>query len=312
MRRSSAALAPLEPPAEARPQPGALLRHTGLVVHRPRPVAPGVALFPAQTPTLPPATHTNSYALGDREVLLIEPATPHPDEQDAWISWAEGLRAEGRRLVALFATHHHHDHVAGADLLARRLALPLWAHEATAARISPPVSRTLRDGEEIPLDGAPPQRWRVLHTPGHAPGHLCLFEPSLRCLVVGDMVASVGTILIAPGDGDMAEYLRQLERLASLDASLALPAHGDPIDAPSALFRHYIRHRLSRERKVLDALGGSLHGRSIHEILLEAYADTPPALHGIARLSLRAHLEKLENEGRVRQEAGRFFSQGGR
>ena len=59
------------------------------------------------------------------------------------------------------------------------------------------------------------------------------------------MVASVGTILIGD-DGDLAEYLIQLERLEKLEARYALPAHGEPIPKPSLLFRHYIEHRLMR------------------------------------------------------------------
>src|SRR5262249_24119949 len=136
----------------------------------------------------------------------------------------------GRTLLAIVLTHHHPDHVGGAEFFARELGLPIWAHRETAARLPRlTVSRLLEEGDHIELGGPSPSRWRVLHTPGHAPGHVCLFDAERRTVVVGDMVASVGTILIEPKDGDMAAYLQELERLASLDAELALPAHGDPI-----------------------------------------------------------------------------------
>lgn len=286
---------------------------------RPRAVARGVDLFPARTPTLPPATHTNSYALGDREVVLVEPATPYDDERRAWLSWARAFPSQGRALVAIALTHHHADHVGGAELFAQELGLPLWAHEATAARLPHlPIARRLEEGETFVLGGETPQRWTALHTPGHAPGHLCFHEAQQRIVVVGDMVASVGTILIEPHDGDMIAYLAQLERLASLDADMALPAHGDPIAlgpeggrAPSDLFRFYIGHRLAREAKVLAALtGAGAEGAPSEALVKVAYADTPPAIWPLARLSLEAHLIKLERDGRARRAGEGWASAG--
>ncbi len=272
---------------------------------RPRELSSSLEMFDARTPTLAPATHTNSYALGGRDVILVEPATPYPDELRAWIAWAHGLESKGRRIVAIVATHHHLDHVGGLDVLRRELGVPVWAHRATRERTSFAIDRELEDGDVVVLEGPRPERWQVLHTPGHAPGHVCLFEEASRTVVVGDMVASVGTILIAPSDGDMRLYLEQLERLAGLGAKLALPAHGDPIDDPTELFRRYVTHRLARESKVLEAVrAAGVSGGDVPSLVAHAYSDTPPQVWPVAMLSLQAHLDKLVHEGRVARVDG--------
>ena len=273
------------------------------MMQRPREVRAGVEAFPARTPTLPPATHTNSYALGEGDVLLVEPATPYDDERAAWLDWARDLREQGRRLVGIFLTHHHQDHVGGATFFRDALGVPTIAHKRTAKLLEERaivVDRTIIDGEEIDLDGETKQRWRVLHTPGHASGHLCLHEEELGVVVVGDMVASVGTILVEPRDGDMIDYLAGLKRLEALGAKVALPAHGDPIPDPSKLFRAYGTHRLMREHRIKKALEERSEG-SLDELVRVAYADTPEALWPIAKMSLEAHLVKLERDGFARR-----------
>jgi glyoxylase-like metal-dependent hydrolase (beta-lactamase superfamily II) len=171
------------------------------------------------------------------------------------------------------------------------------------------IERLLDEGDVLTLEGPVPQRWQVLFTPGHAPGHLCLFEPDLGQLIVGDMVASVGTILIETHDGDMRRYLVELERLAALGAKTALPAHGDPIVEPAGLFRHYIVHRTMREKKVLAALSRMGEpGATAAELVPVAYDDTPSAAWPLARLSIEAHLVKLVAEGLARSDGERHYA----
>ncbi len=270
-------------------------------MNRARELSHTVDLFSGRTPTLPPATHTNSYAIGGRDVLLVEPATPYGDEQREWIAWARALPSRGRRVLAIVATHHHPDHVGGAEVLTRELGVPLWAHAQTASRIEVPVARCLAEGDDVMLEGPIAERWSVLYTPGHAPGHICLWNEDEGLAIVGDMVASVGTILIDPVDGDMRVYLEQLERLARLGARCALPAHGEPIDDPTALFRHYVEHRLKREAKVLAAAAkAGPAGATDAELVPDAYDDVPARTWPIALFSLRAHLKKLVDDGRLR------------
>jgi glyoxylase-like metal-dependent hydrolase (beta-lactamase superfamily II) len=115
------------------------------------------------------------------------------------------------------------------------------------------------------------------------------------------MVAGEGTILIDPDDaGDMVAYLDSLERIAALGANRLVPAHGPTLEDPKAVCRHYVEHRLGRERKVVDAMG--TESKTLPEILASAYADTPKMLWPLAEKSLRAHLTKLVSDGRAHQD----------
>lgn len=255
-------------------------------------VAPGITALPLRTPTLPPATHTACYLAGDGARIAIDPASPWPDEQ---ARLAGEVAAHGPvTLIAL--THHHADHVGAAAALAARTGAPIAAHRETAARLGArvPVTRLLEDGEVIEAGGV---ALRVLHTPGHAPGHLAFLDERSGALVAGDLVAGLGTILIDPGEGHMATYLAQLERLLALGVGAILPAHGPVVADGPAKLREYLAHRRMREGKVAAALGDA--PAPLDALCAIAYADTPALLWPIAVRSLEAHLVKLAEDGRA-------------
>ncbi len=268
----------------------------------------GVRVFPLRTETLPPATHTNAYVLGHGELLVVDPGTDDAAELARLVALVEGLVAEGARVKAVVLTHHHADHVGGVGALKERLKVPLWCHARTADRLAVPAERLLEDGEVLELAGSPPQRWRVLHTPGHTWGHVCLVDERTRAAVVGDMVAGVGTIVIDPPEGNMGEYLRQLARLRDWPVTTLHPAHGQAIpDGPGKL-QEYLDHRAAREARIVEALHGD--GVTLAQVVERAYAETPPFLYPVAERSALAVLLKLQEEGRVRESAGRYFASG--
>ncbi len=268
--------------------------------HRRIEFQPGVLTFPLQTPTLPPATHTNSYLLGARELVLIDPGSPFEPEIDGLLAAISTLAAEGRKTTAIWLTHHHPDHVGGVDRVRRALGVPVSAHPATAERLRPlgiEVDAPLEDDQRIILAGEPEMTVRVLHTPGHARGHLCFLEERTGALLAGDMIAGIGTIVIDPPEGDMDDYLASLERLERLDARTLFPAHGPTIRGARAKLHEYIDHRLWREERILEAWRSGL--RELDELLPRVYDDTPKIAHPLARRQLQAHLDRLYRRQRL-------------
>ncbi len=262
-------------------------------------VRPHLTLFAVRTPTLPPATHTNVY-IAERggDLWVFDPASPYAEEQAELEAYVRARVAGGATVRGYVLTHAHHDHVGGVEALRSAFEAPVWAHPDAARRVHFPVDRLLSDGETLPVGDL---RLQAVHTPGHDPGHLVYLDLETRAVIAGDLVAGLGTILVDPDEGSMAQYLRSLARVKDLEPSALLPSHGGVIGGAREKLDEYIAHRLWREGRVLDAVGEG--SRSLDALLPLAYADVAPSVFPIARMSLRAHLVKLVDEGRVRLDA---------
>ena len=264
---------------------------------------PGVLLFPLATYTIPPAATTNTFLLGTGEAVLVDPGSPHDVENDRLERALTAARERlGRQTVAIWLTHHHPDHIGGVERLRKFLGVPVLAHPLTAERLAGRIriDGELSDGQVVRLAGPagePPFVIRVVHTPGHARGHLCFLEEDQRSLIAGDMVAGIGTIVVDPPDGDMDDYLGSLEKMIALAPRTLFPAHGPVIKDAAGKLREYAEHRLWREEKVLAAWNAGL--RTPGKIVEQAYDDVPKQSHPIAERQILAHLIRLQKAGRI-------------
>jgi len=254
--------------------------------------------LPVLTQTLPPFQHTNSFLVGQRDLALVD-AGQWDDPMMAGLGGF--LAAEpGRALRRLFLTHWHPDHCVGVERLKRETRCAVGASIYEKERVDPSlVDFFFRDGDRFRLE-----EWdlEVVHTPGHSSGHCCFFLPSRGVLFTGDHILGHGTSIIVPPDGDMALYLRSLERLLPLSLRVICPGHGPLVWEPREKIEEYIRHRLEREEKILGCVRGGVS--SPHEMVRRVYTDVPEFLHGLAYYTALAHLEKLRRDGRVRKGPG--------
>lgn len=255
----------------------------------------GVVLAPNPSPMT--LEGTNTYLLsraGSGEALVVDPGpdlAPHRDAVEA------ALRALDAEVAAVVLTHHHVDHAEAAGWSVRWGA-PLHAF---SPHLVPADAAPLADGATVRAGGV---ELEAVHTPGHASDHLCLRVRDSGVVLTGDHVLGRGTTVVAWPDGDMSAYLASLERLARLHATALYPGHGPVLDDPAGTVAAYLAHRRERERQVLDAL--SAGDETPAAIVARVYADVDTALHPAAERSVRAHLDKLVAEGRVRAADGGF------
>lgn len=269
-------------------------------------VVGGLRVLPLRTPTLPPATHTNCFILGRSRFVVVDPGSRSAPELDRLFLVVDDLLAAGAHFEAIVLTHEHPDHIGGVKAVMERYGVGLWCHEETTERLPLElyVDRELVDEEVIDLGEG--QLLRCMHTPGHARGHLAFEHFPSKIVLVGDLVASTGTIVIDPPEGHLGDYLQSLERVMALDAPALLPCHGWVINEPGKHLSSYIAHRRERERQVEAALRQVARRATAMDLVPLVYEDVPVAIWPLASRSLQAHLEHLVERG-VAIRSGSYY-----
>lgn len=239
-----------------------------------------VALVRADNPGPFTLEGTNSWIAGRDPAWVVDPGPAGMPEHVAAV--AAAVQARGG-LGGIALTHAHGDHSgAVADLLAAAGPAPVGAMEPGD------------DGVRV-CDGDSFGPLVAVATPGHSPDHLALVFG--RVCFTGDAVLGRGSVFVAPAPGALAGYLDSLRRLRAMPLDVLCPGHGPVVTDPAAKLDEYVAHRLERERRLVDALARGLRGED--ELLDDVWDDAPAALRPAAATTLRAHLQKLDEEGRL-------------
>ncbi len=240
---------------------------------------------------------TNTYLLGDDEVAVLDPGPAIPAHIDAI------LRTAGDRIRWIVCTHTHGDHS------------PAWqaVAAATGAEVigASPADDMFQDDTFTPArelqhdDVLSTQEFtlRAVHTPGHVSNHFCFFLEEEQMLFAGDHIMNGSTVVIVPPSGDMKAYIESLQLLRCYPLKFIAPGHGETMEDSHAVVEWLVNHRLQREGKVIKGLQ-QLGRVPLDELVKVVYDDVDTSLHKMAKLSLSAHLIKLQYENRALHHAG--------
>jgi glyoxylase-like metal-dependent hydrolase (beta-lactamase superfamily II) len=269
---------------------------------------PGIARLLAHNPS--PFTYfgTQTYLVGEDELVVIDPGPDLPEHVEA-ILQAIG----GRNLAAVACTHTHRDHSPASRALKAATGAPIigcapLALESIGPRADASFDKQyapdqiLKDGEAIEFDGG--KRLIAVATPGHTSNHLCFAFGD--ALFTGDHVMGWSTTVVVPPDGDMAAYMQSLDKLRQRKDRVYYPAHGPAVTKPAQLVRGMMGHRLQRERQILKLVGE--RPRDIPDIVANAYPGLDQRLAPAAGGSVLAHLVDLERRGLVEPGEGETWT----
>lgn len=235
------------------------------------------ALVRADNPGPFTLTGTNSYVVGREPCWCIDPG-PQLDAHVAAVAAEVGSRGGAAGIVL---THDHSDHSGAVEALRAAIgALQVYA---------------VRFPGEVIGGGDSVGPFNVVATPGHAPDHVAFVAEDVA--FTGDAVLGEGSVFVAPDPGALIGYLAGLKRLRELDLAQIAPGHGPLVGDPAGKIDEYVAHRQERERLLVAALDSGL--RSIDDLLDAAWSDAPAVLRPAATVTLAAHLDKLEQEGRL-------------
>lgn len=223
---------------------------------------------------------TNTWIVEAGPVVAVIDPGPDDDKHLA----ALNKRLAGKAVGVVLVTHSHPDHLP----LAERFVRP---HHVSVQRYP-----ELGDGDIVRVGAL---NITALYTPGHSADHLSFLIGQEDTVFTGDLILGQGSSMVTYPEGDVAAYLKSLDRLASLKPRTLFPGHWDPVNDAMAKIDEYRRHRLEREAQILAEVRRG--GGTAAELTRRVYGELDEKLMVAAEMTLRAHMRKLVDDGLIRE-----------
>jgi glyoxylase-like metal-dependent hydrolase (beta-lactamase superfamily II) len=268
-------------------------------------IAPGLRRIVARNPGPFTFKGTGTYVVGDGDVAVIDPGPDLPEHVEALLA---GLAGES--VTHILVTHTHRDHSPASAALKAATGAPTYGFGPHAGGkrgeagveeggdwdFAPDI--VVKDGDRVAGTG---WRFEAVHTPGHTSNHLCFALPDAGILFSGDHVMGWSTSVIAPPDGNMADYMASLDKLLIRRDAIYWPTHGPAITEPQRHVRAFIAHRREREAGILGCLRSGVG--QVDGMVARLYVGLDPSLRRAAGRSVLAHLIDLIERGIVATDA---------
>ena len=263
----------------------------------------GLMRLTAPNPSPMTSTGTNTYILGRKELLIIDPGP----NSEAHLRNIMEVIPKYTKVTHILITHSHLDHSGLAPKLSKILNAPTLAFGTALDGLSNDMKRICKMGLTFETFGIDTEfvpdhfledkekisslEWEVVahHTPGHLSNHICY--QYLDKLFTGDHIMEWSTSVISPPEGDVSQFINSCEKIDNLHCEKFYPGHGIPVENPSERIAELIQHRKKREIEILNFLKN--RDATISQITKNIYFNIDQNLLSVASRNVKAHLVDL-------------------
>lgn len=258
----------------------------------------GVKQFLPLSNTFPPANRTNCFIIGDAPLRLL--VDPSPKDEEELEKLCRSIDKVG--FDAFFITHHHGDHHELLPQMHERYPFPLYMSEVTHEYIiegwgddyfSQMEIRFVKEGDQLGTTLG--RELLIFEVPGHDEGQLALAPKDMSWFLAGDLIQTVGTVVIGDREGNMTKYFNSLNKVIKLNPRFIIPSHGIALGGVHKL-KMTLKHRRHREEQIIELLKSGADELKILDVIYEGLEER---LVPYARKTIKAHLDRIKEEGLI-------------